>query len=256
MLATHLWIRLRRDRVIAPTPEARRLVARAFVACDVDRRLLAFGQADTHLHALAVCEPPAAKQLARRVEISLQARLRLRGGFAPVDWEGVEDVWHLRRSFTYVQDQCRHHGLTWDPLLESTSLHEHLGMRLAGDYMRGLLRAHLPRVTRAVLLQLIGIHELTPRSAPPEAVVEATLRATALPRLSGFGAEVTGARRAALELLGHHEAAERTARRLGISRASLHRLRKRPVDGALVRAIRLQAGLEWHVSEARVADRA
>ncbi len=243
MLATHFWIRLRRDHVIAPTPAARRRVARTFFRLDHEHRLLAFGLADTHAHGLRLGDPPAAKDFARRLEQSLQARLRLPVGFAPVDWEPVEHYWRLHRTFFYVLDQCRHHHLDVDPAFEGTNLPDLLGLRLLGGYAREPLRRELPRVRRPDLLRVMGVESLAPADGPLDRVRLAAELALAIGALSGRSQEMIQGRRAALAVIGDRLAPAETARTLEISRASLCRLRRRPVNPALVTAIRGQLGL-------------
>ena len=243
MLATHFWIRLRRDHVIAPTTEARRRVARTFFRLDHRRRLLAFGLADTHAHGLWLGDPRAARDLARRLEQSLQRQLGLPVGFAPVDWEPVERYFRLRNAFFYVLRQCRHHRLDVDPAFEGTNLPDLLGLRLHGGYGRELLRAALPRVHRPDLLGVMGVESLTPADGPLDGVRLATERALAIGTLTGRSQEVLLGRRAALAVLEARVAPIEAARLLEISRVSVHRLRRRPVQPALVAAIRGQLGL-------------
>jgi len=81
-LAHHLMLRLRDDRVIAPTTAARRTLAGVVLGLGREPGLLAFSGADTHVHLLVACDRAASGQLARRAEISLTRRLAPGVGFS------------------------------------------------------------------------------------------------------------------------------------------------------------------------------
>jgi hypothetical protein len=241
-LGQHLVFRLADNRVIAPSPEERRQVARALLELARQAELLAFGLADTHLHLLAGCAREAAGQLARRVEISLVQRLSLEVGFVPAYLKPVDEGNHLYRAFTYVLEQTTHHGLSWDPLHEASNLPDLLGMRLLGAYTAATVRRRLPRITRQDLLSRMGIGELQPVDGPAELVTRAALAAAGLPSLNGKFPEAVEARRAVVQLLRDLPLAQRAVL-LGVADRTVRDLRRRPADPRLVQAIRLQLGL-------------
>jgi hypothetical protein len=110
-LGHHIRLRLEDDRVIAPTADQRRLVAR--VVLDQSRRynLLAISLADAHLHGEVVCDRQAAGRLSYGVEASLKQRLSLPVGFVQYDPEPIRDARHLRNTFRYILTQHQRHGL-------------------------------------------------------------------------------------------------------------------------------------------------
>ena len=139
--------------------------------------------------------------------------------------------------------QRAHHGLDGDPLREASNLPDLLGLRAIGAYTRANVRRLLPRVHRSELLEILGVPELTPSDGPFDLIVEATLAAAALPALAGSSPEVLAARRALVEVVGHQMAPAALARRIGVSRRTLFRIRARRGDDALVRSVHLQLGL-------------
>jgi len=86
------------------------------------------------------------------------------------------------------------------------------------------------------------VDELRAADGPVEGVVEAALAAAALDALRTSSPQVLAARRAILEIARGALRPEELTALLGIRRKTLTRLERRPVDQALVRAIRLQLG--------------
>ncbi len=260
-LAYHLMLRLQNGQPIATTPEQRRILVRTVLGCTRDSQLLAFSQADTHLHGADACDRPRAGRLAHDIEISLRYRLRLEVPFAPVHITPIEDIRHLYNTFRYILRQPERHGIALDPLREASNLPDLLGLRLLGAGTAANVRRLLPRVTREELLALYQIPALAPADDPLALLVPATLAAAALPSFSGFGSEVNAARRAAIEVAAGRLPAAALAERLGIARRTLYSCRATPVDPALVLAIRRQIHLlgqrDWseleRSFEARVA---
>jgi hypothetical protein len=260
-LAYHLMLRLQNGQTIATTPEERRILARTVLGCARDSQLLAFSQADTHLHGASACDRPKAGRLAHDIETSLRWRLRIQVPFAPATIKPIEDVWHLYNTFRYILRQPERHGIALDPLREASNLPDLLGLRLLGSGTAIHVRRLLPRVTREELLALYAIPRLEPASEPLDLLVPATLAAAALPSFSGFGAEENAARRAAIEVAAGRLRAGTLAAMLGIGRRTFYTCRAMPVDGALVLAVRRQLHLlgqrDWRETErafdARVA---
>ncbi len=243
VLAQHIRIRLRDDRVMAPTPEERRLLARVVLHQARHENLLTFGLADTHLHMENVCSWEAAGQRGRRVELSLRYRLRLPVGFVSVYREPIRDGRHLVNAFNYILKQSSHHGLRWDPLHEASNLPDLLGMRPLGQYTAANVRKHLPRVTRQSLLSRLGVDALEPHDGPVERIPEAVIAAAGLADLRGSQPEKVGARRAVVHLVGDRMKVGELAEVLCVSRRTVFRLRRQPVDASLIEAARLQFGL-------------
>jgi len=242
-LAQHIRTRLRDGRVIASTPQERRLAMRTVFRLAGDSQLLAVGLVDAHLHLLAHCSPEVASKLAQRVAASLKQQLALPVGFTMYPHEPVRDARHLQYSFRYVLTQHDHHGLQTDPYRESTNLPDLLGLRPVGRATYDNVRRWMPRVSRQQLLNWLGAPSLKPADGPLDRVVEAALAAAGLGRVHGSSRPVTEARRAVLEMVGDRLPAAEVAAVLGVGKRTVFRLRRRPVDPRLVQAVRLQLGL-------------
>lgn len=242
-LGQHIRIRLWDDRVIAPTPRERRIVARAVLRIAEDLPLLAFGLADTHFHAESLGDEALANEIARRIGTSLRRRLGLSIGFRTLPLRPIQDLWHLGNCFRYVHTQAAHHGIGWEGWYEATSLPDLLGLRPRGGFLSKRTREHLPRLGAKELLSWHGVAELRPVRGRPEEVLEATLASAALERLSGRTPEVLALRRAAMEVLDGAGTRAELAALLGVSVRSVSRLREAAPDPVLVRAIGLNLGL-------------
>jgi hypothetical protein len=242
-IGQHICMRLSNDAVIASTPAERRTLARVVLEKGREADLLAFGQADNHLHLETASRRAEAGRLAHDVEVSLRRRLAIAVPFAPAFIKPIEDARHLYATFRYVLRQRAHHGLEGDPLREASNLLDLLGLRTLGRYTRANVRRLLPRVTRADLLELLGVAGLAPREAPLEEVVDAALSALTLPGLAGFGAEVQAARRAVVEVVGGRVPARVLGSWIGVGERTVFRLAARRADDELVCAVRLQLDL-------------
>ena len=242
-LAHHICIRLANNSLLAPTPAARRVLARAIFARAGAVELLAFSLADNHLHLLAACPRVAAGELARRVELSLCRSLAPGAPFSRAFVKPVEDGWHLYQCFRYVLRQPERHGIAVDPLREASNLPDLLGLRPLGAATAATVRRHLPRIHRPELLALLGVPSLEPVDGALEHVVEAALAASAVPALTGRPHEVLSARRAALAVIGRRCSPRQAALLLGVGERALFRLKQLPADARLVQAIRRQLHL-------------
>lgn len=248
-LASHLILRLRDDRVLAPSVAARRLLARTVLRLGQDSGLLAFRAADTHLHAVALVEEAAGRQLARRIEIALVRGMGLPIGFAPARVLPVRDQPHLVNLFGYILGQARHHGLEPDALHEAGNLPDLLGMRLAGAYTVPRVREHLPRLRRGDLLRHLGLDTLPEQPLAWEGLADAAAAAVGLPSLDGRTEPIVAARRAAVHAAREALSTEQTALRLGLSARAVTRMRSEVADPALILAIRRQLAVREALGE-------
>jgi hypothetical protein len=242
-LGYHLCFRLLNDAVIAATQEQQRVVARVFLDQGRAAGLLAFSQADNHLHSENASDRAAAGRFAQAVELGLYWRLAPEVGFAPVYIKPILDARHLYATFRYVLRQPERHALGLDWPREASNLPDLLGLRDLGAYTRANVRRTLPRVHRDELLELLGVPELEPRDGPLDRLVAATLAATALPSLGGRAPEVVGARRAAIEIAAGRVPAPTLASWLEIGDRALRKLRTQAPDPELVLCIRRQLHL-------------
>jgi hypothetical protein len=239
----HVMCRFKDRRVIAPTPEARRLVSRIILEKATGLRLLALNGADNHLHQELVEPRAVCGKLIHRIETSVRARLKI-----PVGWDDPEfkPIWnqgHLYHAFGYILDQEPRHGLARDPFHEATNLSDLLGLRVLGAYTANHVREYLPRINRVDLLRHLGVEALHEAAGPPSLVVPATLAASGLQDLTARDAEGRRARHAAMEVVGGQLPRARLAEMLGVDRRTLQRMNGSEADRRLVRAIKLQLGL-------------
>ncbi|MCK6502246.1 hypothetical protein L6R53_02390 [Myxococcota bacterium] len=251
-LAHQVILRLRDDRVIAPSVAARRALARAVAKAGQPFSLLVFRAADTHLHIVALCPAREAAELGRRAEIALVRALALPVGFNAAHVRPVNDQAHLRSLFFYVLGQERHHGTDLDPFHDASNLPDLLGMRLLAHHSLKTVRAALPRLRRADLLQPLGIDELPELPASWDLLAEAAAAAGGLPDLLGRSAEVVAARRAAVHAAREVLSGAETGRLLGVSDRAVTRLRGEEADKGLVQAVRRQLGVRAARPEAAV----
>jgi hypothetical protein len=238
----YIRTRLLDNRVIATTPAAQRLVT--CIALEQGRAdgLLCASLAGNHLHVDALCDAHASSRLVQRVSSSVKQRLALPQRFTHYGHEPIRDQRHLWHSVRYILTQHQRHGLPPLQALDGTNLPDLLGMRFVGAYTRERLRQWLPTLRREHLLEWLGLDGLREADGPVERVMEATLAAAALEDLRGSSPRVIAARRALVEVVGDRLSPVALAELVGVSRRTLFGLKQRPVDGALVRAVRLQLG--------------
>ncbi|MCC6522121.1 MAG: hypothetical protein IT373_05620 [Polyangiaceae bacterium] len=249
-LGQHIVMRLREDRVLAPTVEARRAFARAVLRVAEPFALLATRASDTHVHLLVACPEPEARELGRRLGVSLRRVLALPTPFERARLRPVHDQWHLASAFRYVLGQHAHHGIGGDELFEASNLPDLLGMRLLGAHATAHVRGLLPRVGRTELLALLGVPDLDePRAIHPDDLPDAAAGAVGLPDLAGLSAPVVAARRAALAVAAalsvrpapRASAPQTTlASALGVHPRTLRQLARSSPDRRLVHAVLLQ----------------
>lgn len=257
-LGFHLMFRADDDRVLAPSPSARRRLARAVYRVAAPFPMLAFGAADNHLHVVVLAERPVAADLARRLPSAVRPALALSVPFAPVRNKELVDQAHSKNAFHYALRQREHHGVGPDPFLDATSLPELLGLRLLPTDTLSRVREHLPRLTRADLLAHLGLKALEPVTVAdlePLAMDEATLldaaaAALALPALSGREAETVRAHAALVQVLSPALPPGRIAAILDRDGSRVRRLRALPLPPALLRAVRLQLALRAAAEQA------
>lgn len=253
-IAWHVTLRLEQDfdRVIATSTPALRRTAGAFLRLGTGAEMLAFGVADTHMHALLACERLRAGRFVHDLEVSLGRVLALGVPFAPARLVAVENQAHLSRAFDYVLRQDDRHDLGRDPFREGTNLPDLVGARIQGAWTRAVLRRLLPREDSASLAARLPFGEALRRPAPAEAI-HLLGEAVAAVALAGSPAScersAVRARRAAVHLagalvrpgdLGALVRPGDLARHVGVSPGALRRLREGPVEPPLVDALRLQ----------------
>jgi hypothetical protein len=248
-LAWHLMFRTDDDRVIAPSPAMRRILARTVYRVAEPYRLLVFGAADNHLHLVACCSRQEAGRLAQSLAAALRWRLSLPVPFAPVRMKAVEDQRHLHTVFHYCLSQRNRHGVQSDPYLDASSLPELLGARLLATDSQQRVRELLPRVTRDCLLPHVGTRVLSPTKELVEPA-DAAAGALGLPSLDVRPDEAMAGRAALVQLAGPGVSSTILAPVLSRSPSYVRRLRSYPVEPALFRAVGLQLALRvWLLDE-------
>ena len=245
-LGWHLMHRLVDDRVLVPSTPALRLASRIVLERGRAFGLLSYGFADNHLHTLVLCDRRRAGRFAQVVETALHKRLRLDVPFGPFFPEAVRRQGHLYNTFRYCIRQDELHGVGLDPFGDGTALPSLLGLRVPGAWLIGLVRTHLPRITRADLLELtpaVGAARAPGVEPGWDLLADAAAAANALADLGGSFSPVREARRAAVHLASPRLRTGAIAERLATSRTTVKRLRRGAPDEALVRAVELQLQL-------------
>jgi hypothetical protein len=250
-LGHHIRLRLKDDRVIASTPQERRIVATSVLGLGRRHNLLSYGTGDNHLHVASGTNKHDSMELARRVEISLQKRLRLAVPFVPAYPEPIVDQRHLLNAFRYDLRQSQRHGLDWDPYHEGSNLPDLLSLRVLGGYTAGNVRRLLPRVKREELLEILGVAELRPADGPPDQVIPAVIRAAGVPEIVGHSRRMNQLRRVVIEIVGGGIPSRTLARLLKVGKSTLFAVARSPLDNRLVLATRLQLGLHQALGEHR-----
>lgn len=247
----HLICGLADSRVIAPTVEQRRVVARTIAEQSeaVGVPLLAFNVPDTHLHLEIAAALQKCNEVARLIEITVGARLKLGVGFKRVSSEPILRQGHLQSTFEYILRQQARHKLAWDPYHEASNLHDLVGLRLVASHTARFVRELLPRVDRRLLLEFLGVDELKEASWPVAQVVPAACAAIGRADLSGRDEQVRAAWRAVLEVLRDRMPWASIARLLGVSRQTLYNMSRIDPQPRLVRALHLQIGLRQALRE-------
>ncbi len=244
----HVTLRLDRDfdRVIATTMSQIRNACRLFLRLGRRADLLAFGIADTHMHALLACDRSRAGRFVHDVEVGLRHRLELPVPFARARFTPVERQGHLRNTIGYVFGQDDHHALHRDPFREGTNLCDLLGARTFGRWTVQRFKELLPRVGRGDLLEHLPWASALIIPAPPDSLDllgEAVEALSLVDDRRSKQPEVVAARTAAVHLGLRHRPAGRVAALLGVGTSTVHRLRKRPEDPRLERALQLQLSM-------------
>ena len=204
--------------------------------------LLAFSFPDTHAHVLPRCDARAANRLNQRIESSLKQRLNLPVSFVSYPPEPIRTQSQLYNTVRYILTQHKRHDVRLAQFIEATNIPDLVGMRLVGAYTRANLVQAIPRLRRDKILRWTGLTDLRELDGPVSALGAATRSATAISSLTGKSPSVLKAKRAMLEIIGSRFRGVDVAALLGISRRSVFALKHRPLNTALVEAIRLQLG--------------
>jgi hypothetical protein len=238
MVGFQVVLRAVDDRILAPTVAARRAFAGVVRRIGRPRGLYGFGLADTHGHAVLICDAPALGRFVHDVRLSLTSTLEL--PIAEADVRKIRDTWHAESLVRYVHRQDVEHGANLDPLREGTSLPDLLGLRPSGLWMADRLRVVAPRVGRVHLLEHWGISKLE-EAFDLDALADSGAAAIGRGDLRGNTPDAVAARIACVHA-GTATTAE-LADALSITTRSVRELRLLAPDPKLVRAVRLQMGL-------------
>jgi hypothetical protein len=235
----HITLRIEGDRNIAYDTASRRAFARIVLRVARPFALLAFHWVDTHGHLEVMGSRKQAGELARRVQIALQLGLVPGARFQRAYFKPMYDIAHVRSVFAYVLGQAKHHGLDIDPLHEASNFLDLIGARTIGAWTAAHVRRFLPRVRREHVLEMVGM--IDPEKGPPGPVhglPDAAAAAVGAATLEGRSAAVVAARIAAIAVAG-----DAAADKLRLPQRTLHRLRGRRADPAIVRAIHQQLAI-------------
>ncbi len=173
------------------------------------------------------------------MKIGLARHLDLEVPFGPAHYEPMRDQRHLSSTADYLWRQEAHHGTSADLLHDGSNLSDLLGMRLVGSYTRANLARYLPRVTRADLVQRLGL-DLRGEISRWEPLTEAAAAAACLPDLQGRSTAVVEARAAAVQVARAALPGRQIAELLGVGERAVRKLAVRTAPIELVDAISLQ----------------
>ena len=234
-LAQHIVIRPRDNRALFTQPAVRRLFSRTVARIGRSFELIGWGAGDNHGHmGNHGGDEPKARELARRVEVSLAKRLGDGLRFEEASVRPVNDQYHLEQTVPYMHRQAERHGVN-DPFHEGTSLPDALGRRVLAPDLPGRLALVAPR------LRLKQPHPLGELPDDPAILARAAAMAIGTDTLTGKSPLVLDARRAVIHL-AHRASTAELIRAMGGTRRSLSRLRKRPLpDQAFLDAVAAQA---------------
>lgn len=240
-IGTHVMVRLEDSRVIAGEEGRLRRLAGGVLKVGQAFKLLTFRLADTHLHALLAEPRSVAREFGRRVEISLQHRLRPGVRCARVHTKAIEGQAHLVRTFWYALRQEARHGTAIDPLFEASNLPDLLGLRTVGRWTVQHVLEHLPRVRRSDLLDLLPVR---PTEGPLDYALlgDAAAAASGVQSVRGRTLAAFDARIAAVHAVPE-VGAKLLAGHLGVSTRTVRRLRGQDPNPILVAAVREQLRL-------------
>lgn len=244
-LAQHIVIKTIDNRVLAPTVDLRRKLARTVLRISKGKKLLAMRCADTHLHLEPMLSRVEAGELVRHIEIGLHQQLLLPVRFAVPHFEPVDTQSHLIKTFRYILDQDKHHGCNVDPLHDASSLPDLLGLRVLDTDVIANVRSFLPRVNRSMLLSLLG-DDLRQPITNWDQLGDAAAAACGLSRLTRSPASIQ-ARRAGVLVAGQRLTAPKIAAELKCSERTVHSLRSQHGEPAYMKAVEQQLHLRQRV---------
>lgn len=192
------------------------------------------------MHLLVLAERAVVEELVRRLRIWVATALRPGVPLEVQRTKPLAGQSHVESAFRYVLRQDLHHDLGMDPFQDASALPDILGLRVLCPELPMRVRERLPRLTRAALLEPLGVESLE-EGLYAAHLADAAMAAFALPRLGNDSASVL-ARRASVAA-----AAElgptRIATALGVTPQAVCRLARAGADPRSVRALRLQMAL-------------
>jgi len=237
--ASHITCRLADSRVIASAVPQLRQVAVGVLRVGRPFELLAFRLSDNHFHGVLFEDHEGATEFGRRVELSLQARLRPGVRFSHVHVTPIASQSHLRRAFLYCWRQEAHHGTDLDPLFEASNLPDLLGARVLGAWTIPHVRRRLPRIGRA---DLEGFLPVVPASSilNLEQLADAAAAAVGLATLGGRTLLGCEARRAAVHLGARVASQAAVAAALNLTPRGVRWLLRQEPEPDLLRAVEAQ----------------
>lgn len=237
--------------------EARRRAAVRLIYRHAGPWLVLFRVADDKVHVVVYCSAERSQKLKRAVLLGLRPLAET--AFEPAFIKPVDTRPHLKWLLDDLLDEDAHHDRTVHPALWSGSCFADLvGARVVDRQQLGIYQ-RLPRtrpanIWRAVGLPASGVAPVSNRRLRELGIGAISLSAAAAsccdPALLGRATQVVDARAATVQLArGAGFPMAEIWRVLGGSRQGLYGLAARPIDGSLLRAVRMRLAIDQRVLE-------
>ncbi len=251
-LAYHLILRLLDNRVIITTPSKRAILIQTINKLSLQRKLLAWRMADTHLHLLIVNNRREAGEFARVVEMALKRRLDLDIGFSPAYIKQIHGQQHFIKTFFYILGQGQHHKILNDPFHEASNVLDIIGLRTINSHAATLVNQYLPRVNKEAVLNLLNIN-LDKTIKDFSVLRAATASVVGVDKFHKRVDSEIDVRAAAIKIVGNKLPVSTLAKQLDVSQRTIYRLKKRQANPMIIEALKSQLKMRQEFDQSLTA---